>query len=128
MHPLSREDEGRQHLMVDVGDDVSELGSFPKWKLQVQNLSKLSDTGFPILSKVSVDIPRGVVVGIIGPSGSGKSTLLRALNRMWEPEAGSVYLDGKDICDLEVLGLRRRVGMLFQLPVLFEGTYVRITQ
>lgn len=60
-------------------------------------------------------------MGIIGPSGSGKSTLLRALNRLWEPPSGTVFLDGKDITGVDVLELRRKVGMLFQLPVLFEG-------
>nr|CAD1827582.1 unnamed protein product [Ananas comosus var. bracteatus] len=60
--------------------------------------------------------------GVIGPSGSGKSTLLRALNRLWEPAPGSVFLDAHDICRLDVLALRRKVGMLFQLPAMFEGT------
>ncbi|XP_010265391.1 PREDICTED: ABC transporter I family member 17 isoform X2 [Nelumbo nucifera] len=93
-----------------------------KSKIQVRGLTRVSDTGVPILNGVSVDIPKGVIVGIIGPSGSGKSTLLRALNRLWEPPAGTVLLDGRDICDLDVLTLRRKVGMLFQLPVLFDGT------
>lgn len=118
---VSGSDEGEQHLLLDI--ESSGTGSLPKWKFRVKNLSRATDTGVPILSGVSVDIPKGQVVGIIGPSGSGKSTLLRALNRMWEPDNGSVFLDGTDICDLEVLSLRRRVGMLFQLPVLFEGTY-----
>jgi ABC-type multidrug transport system fused ATPase/permease subunit len=64
-------------------------------------------------------------MGIIGPSGSGKSTLLRALNRLWEPAPGAVLLDGADIRGLDVLALRRRVGMLFQLPAMFDGTCVR---
>ena len=66
-------------------------------------------------------MPKGAVVGVIGPSGSGKSTLLRVLNRLWEPPSGTVFLDGTDIRELDVLGLRRKVGMLFQVPVLFEG-------
>ncbi|KAJ8634574.1 hypothetical protein MRB53_008841 [Persea americana] len=115
-------DEGAQHLLLDIESGVTGSGSLPKWKFRVKDLSRVTDTGVPILSGLSVDIPRGEVVGIIGPSGSGKSTLLRALNRMWEPDTGSIFLDGTDICDLEVLSLRRRVGMLFQLPVLFEGT------
>ncbi|KAJ0105400.1 hypothetical protein Patl1_18736 [Pistacia atlantica] len=68
-----------------------------------------------------MDIPKGMIIGIIGPSGSGKSTVLRALNRLWEPPSGTVFLDGRDIRDLDVLNLRRKVGMLFQTPVLFEG-------
>ncbi|KAF8392861.1 hypothetical protein HHK36_021100 [Tetracentron sinense] len=111
----TRGDE-QQHLMVDV--DVIEARS----KFRVRELTKYSETGVPILSKVCLDIPKGMIVGIIGPSGSGKSTLLRSLNRLWEPPASTVFLDGRDICDLDVLSLRRKVGMLFQLPVLFEGT------
>lgn len=91
-------------------------------KIQVRELSRVSDKGDSILSKVNADIPRGVIMGVIGPSGSGKSTFLRALNRLWEPPSGTVFLDGDDICDLDVLSLRRRVAMLFQLPVLFEGS------
>ena len=68
-----------------------------------------------------MEIPKGVIVGIIGPSRSGKSMMLRALNRLWEPPLGTVFLDGWDICDLDVLTLRMKVGMLFQLPALFEG-------
>ncbi|KAK3134469.1 hypothetical protein QOZ80_6AG0549610 [Eleusine coracana subsp. coracana] len=92
-------------------------------KLRVQGLRRLSDTtGDEILRGVSLDVPAGVVMGIIGPSGSGKSTLLRVLNRLWEPAPGTVFLDGADICAIDVLALRRKVGMLFQLPAMFEGT------
>lgn len=92
-------------------------------KFWITNLTRLTKSaGTPILNRINVIIPKGVVLGIIGPSGSGKSTLLRGLNRLWEPASGTIYLDGHDICDLDVLNLRRRVGMLFQLPVLFEGT------
>ncbi|WJX54503.1 ABC transporter I member 17 [Trifolium repens] len=92
-------------------------------KFKIKNLRKESDDGkIQILKGITVDIPKGVIVGIIGPSGSGKSTLLRALNRLWEPPSSSVFLDGQDICHLDVLSLRRKVAMLFQLPALFEGT------
>ncbi|KAK3131173.1 hypothetical protein QOZ80_6BG0503010 [Eleusine coracana subsp. coracana] len=92
-------------------------------KLRVQGLRRLSDTtGDEILRGVSLDVPAGVVMGIIGPSGSSKSTLLRVLNRLWEPAPGTVFLDGADICAIDVLALRRKVGMLFQLPAMFEGT------
>ncbi|KAK9099862.1 hypothetical protein Scep_023292 [Stephania cephalantha] len=102
--------------------EVNEPDSGTKPKIRVRGLTRVSDSGVTILREVCVDIPKGLIVGIIGPSGSGKSTLLRALNRLWEPTSESVFLDGRDITDLDVLSLRRRVGMLFQLPVLFEGT------
>ncbi|CAA0816502.1 ABC transporter I family member 17 [Striga hermonthica] len=91
-------------------------------KIEVRGLSKVSDKEVRILNKVNADIQRGTIMGVIGPSGSGKSTFLRALNRLWEPLSGTVFLDGVDICELDVLKLRRKVGMLFQLPALFEGT------
>lgn len=95
----------------------------PGTKIRVSGLTKDSNNGVTILNNVSLDIPRGVIMGIIGPSGSGKSTFLRALNRLWEPQPGTVFLDDKDICELDVLSLRRHVGMLFQLPALFEGIH-----
>ncbi|OVA00912.1 ABC transporter-like [Macleaya cordata] len=113
----SDHDAVQQHLLVDM-DELGET----KQKLRISELTLILDTGVPILSDVSVDIPNGLIVGIIGPSGSGKSTVLRAMNRLWEPPKGTVFLDNQDIRDLDVLSLRRKVGMLFQVPVLFEGT------
>ena len=105
--------------MVDAEDSGPDEA---KEKFRIRDLTKESDAGVPILNGINVDIPKGVILGVIGPSGGGKSTLLRALNRLWEPPLGTVFLDGRDICDLDVLSLRRKVGMLFQLPALFEGT------
>jgi phosphate transport system ATP-binding protein len=72
---------------------------------------------------VSIDIPASSVLAIIGPSGCGKSTFLRCLNRMHElvPGAraeGTVLLDEADVYsrDVDPVGLRRRVGMVFQRP------------
>jgi len=58
---------------------------------------------------------------VLGPSGSGKSTLLRCLDRLVEPSAGRVLLDGRDASELPVQELRRRVGMVFQTAALFDG-------
>ncbi|ONK69606.1 uncharacterized protein A4U43_C05F24740 [Asparagus officinalis] len=137
--------EVREHLLLNVDPDHPQDQTPPTTtsKLQVKNLSKVSDTGEAILRGVNLEIPRGKVTGIIGPSGSGKSTVLRALNRLWEPSPATVFLDGEtvlralnrlwepspatvfldgdDICGLDVLSLRRKVGMLFQLPALFEA-------
>ena len=116
-----------EHLLVQIEDgvDQNEIESNNdggERKIVIKKLRKLSDKGVCILDGVDLEIPKGMIVGIIGPSGSGKSTLLRALNRLWEPPAGSVFLDGRDICDIDVLSVRRRVGMLFQLPALFKGS------
>ncbi|MDP9411481.1 MAG: phosphate ABC transporter ATP-binding protein [Actinomycetota bacterium] len=75
-----------------------------------------------ILRGVDAGIPEGEVTAIVGPSGAGKSTLLRAINRLIEPTAGEVYLDGLPTSEMDPLELRRRVGMVFQLPALFGET------
>ncbi|KAH7688082.1 Phosphate-transporting ATPase protein [Dioscorea alata] len=107
-----------------LGNDAMEIriGEEQEAKIRVERLERRSDNGEEILKGISLEIPKASIVGIIGPSGSGKSTFLRALNRLWEPSPGSVFLDGDDIRRLDVLSLRRRVGMLFQLPALFDGT------
>jgi ABC-type methionine transport system ATPase subunit len=71
---------------------------------------------------VSLTVKAGEIVSIIGPSGAGKSTLLRAINRLVEPTAGEVLLDGVPTREMSPLRLRRRVGMVFQLPALFGET------
>jgi ABC-type methionine transport system ATPase subunit len=71
---------------------------------------------------VSLTVEAGEIVSIIGPSGAGKSTLLRAINRLVEPTAGEVLLDGVPTREMSPLRLRRRVGMVFQLPALFGET------
>ncbi|XP_028778142.1 ABC transporter I family member 17-like [Neltuma alba] len=120
-HPMSSDlDECREHLLVVDVNGQTQIDKPPKFR--IRNLTKVSDAGVPILKGVDLDVPKGVILGVVGPSGSGKSTLLRAFNRLWEPPSGTVFLDNNDICDLDVLSLRRNVGMLFQLPALFEGT------
>ncbi|HPP54596.1 MAG TPA: phosphate ABC transporter ATP-binding protein PstB [Thermoguttaceae bacterium] len=75
---------------------------------------------------ITMDIPRRLVTALIGPSGCGKSTLLRCLNRMNDlidavRTTGVIELDGQNILDptLDVIALRRKVGMVFQKPMPF---------
>jgi ABC-type methionine transport system ATPase subunit len=72
-------------------------------------------------------MPGGGITAVVGPSGAGKSTLLRAINRLIEPTAGEVYLNGEPTSRMDPLGLRRRVGMVFQLPALFGATVEEAT-
>jgi ABC-type methionine transport system ATPase subunit len=83
--------------------------------------------GVEILRGIDADIPGGSIAAVVGPSGSGKSTLLRAINRLIEPTAGEVYLDGEPTSGMDPLELRRRVGMVFQLPALFGTTVEEAT-
>jgi ABC-type methionine transport system ATPase subunit len=75
-----------------------------------------------ILAGVDALVPDGEVTAVVGPSGAGKSTLLRAINRLIEPSSGDVFLDGVPTSNLDPLELRRRVGMVFQIPALFGAS------
>ena len=90
-------------------------------RLQVRDLS-LARNGRPVLRNVAIEVAPQEIVCLLGPSGSGKSSLLRCLNRLTEPPPNTVFLDGQDITTIEVLSLRRRLGMAFQKPALFPGT------
>jgi ABC-type methionine transport system ATPase subunit len=75
-----------------------------------------------VLTNVSFDVAPGEIYGVIGPSGAGKTTLLRLMNGLDSPDAGAILLDGVDTSKMDVLALRRSVGMVFQSPALFRGT------
>src|SRR5579883_2664411 len=74
----------------------------------------------PVLRDVSVNIPAGQVVGIVGPSGSGKSTIAKLAQRLYQPEAGRVLIDGVDTAVLDPSWLRRQIGVVLQENVLFN--------
>lgn len=75
-----------------------------------------------IISEVSFEIHREEVFVVFGPSGAGKSSLLRLLNRLDEPTAGTVLLEGTDYRMLSPRTVRKRVGLVLQQPTLIEGT------
>jgi putative ABC transport system ATP-binding protein len=74
-----------------------------------------------VLDSLSVAIPAGATA-IVGPSGAGKSTLLRLLNRLADPDAGTIAYRGRPLNEYEPLALRREVSLVPQLPALLEGT------
>ena len=67
-------------------------------------------------------VPGSGITVVLGASGSGKSTLTRLCNRLLDPSSGTVSLRGTDVRQLDVLELRRAVGMVFQRPTVFDGT------
>lgn len=83
---------------------------------------RFSDQGPMVLDGVDLEIPAGSFVGLVGGSGSGKSTLLKLLSRFYEPERGSVLIDGLDIGKVELYSLRRQIGVVPQDSLLFDGT------
>lgn len=91
--------------------------------LVIEGLQKQYPTGDRALKGVSLTVPKGQIMALIGPSGAGKSTLIRCVNRLVEPTAGRVTLDGQPITGLSRRGLRqarRKMGMIFQEFALVE--------
>ena len=76
----------------------------------------------PIVSGFSASVPAGRLTVMVGPSGAGKTTLLRLVNRLDDPDGGTVLFAGHDVRDYDVLDLRRRVQLVGQVPVTFPGT------
>jgi energy-coupling factor transport system ATP-binding protein len=81
------------------------------------------------LKNISLSIPDGEFIGIIGHTGSGKSTLIQHMNGLIKADSGSIYYNGKDIYDkdFKMTDLRRKVGLVFQYPEhqLFEATVIK---
>lgn len=73
----------------------------------------------PAVDNVSLEAPRGEVVIILGTSGSGKTTLLKMVNRLYEPTAGQIFVEGTEIHALPAVELRRRIGYVIQQIGLF---------
>jgi len=76
----------------------------------------------PALDGVTLTVPAGRTMALVGPSGAGKSTVASLLLRFWDPEAGRVTLDGADLRDLTLEGLRRHVALVAQDTYLFNDT------
>ena len=109
--PIERQPSSLQSLAVPQGD------------IQLRNVSFRYRPELPeALSKVSLHVSPGEVVGIVGPSGSGKSTLTKLVQRFHGPTSGDILLDGIDIAQVDPTWLRRQLGVVLQENFLFNQT------
>ena len=76
----------------------------------------------PALTDISLKIPAGSTVALVGPSGAGKTTLAHLLVRFWDPQTGRVSMDGVDLVDYKLDGLRQRIALVAQDTYLFNQT------
>lgn len=91
-------------------------------QIEYRDVSFAYETDIQVLRDVSVTIPRGKMVALVGQSGGGKSTFVDLLPRFWDVTSGSILIDGKDIRDYRLHDLRRRMGIVSQDPILFNDT------
>ncbi|MFZ4863926.1 ABC transporter ATP-binding protein [Sphingobacterium sp. Mn56C] len=97
-----------------------------KGHIRIENLSfTYPETGIKAIDKVSIDIPAGQTLAIIGKTGSGKSTLANLLLRMYDPDEGTIYYDNRDIKSYKVKELRAQMGFVPQQVFLFSDTIAR---
>jgi osmoprotectant transport system ATP-binding protein len=88
--------------------------------IEFNNVSKkFNNTGYNVVDHISLIIEEGEFITILGSSGCGKTTLLKMINRLYEPNEGSVKLFNEDIRDADVVKLRRSIGYVIQQVGLF---------
>ncbi len=85
----------------------------------VEVTKRYPNTDRPVVDAVSLTVGRGELVALLGESGSGKTTLLRMVNRLVDPEAGTVRVDGHDVRTRDPVALRRTIGYVIQAAGLF---------
>ncbi len=113
--------------LLDTAPDIQDpprplpLGEV-RGALRLEIVSFRYPEGTQALRDVSLDVPPGAMVALVGPSGAGKTTLASLLPRFRDPSAGRVLLDGVDLRDLRRQDLRTRIGIVPQAPVLFPAT------
>jgi glucan exporter ATP-binding protein len=110
----------QQSTVVDKPDGV-DIGR-AKGDVDFEDVSFSYDGLRPALQHFTLHVPAGTAVAFVGPTGAGKSTALSLLHRMWDPQSGTVCIDGVDHRDIRLESLRRNIGVVFQDSTMFYRT------
>jgi len=116
--------------VFDVLDTLPEIQDMPgaielpsvQGRVAFENVTFEYRDGEPALRNMSIDIPSGQVLAIVGPSGAGKSTIANLLPRFYDPQEGSILIDGVDIKKVTVRSLREQIAMVPQDTILFSAS------
>ncbi len=108
-------------IAIPHGERLLPLSSV-KGAVQFEDITFAYNGRTPVLKYLSLSIPAGSTIGIVGATGSGKSTLVKLLLRFYEIQSGRILIDGIDIRELNLLDLRRCIGWVSQDVFLFHGT------
>jgi ATP-binding cassette, subfamily B, bacterial len=117
----------RAFELLDQAPDVEELPGArslerAQGQIRFHEVSFGYDTNAPVLADVSLELRPGERLGVYGVTGAGKTTLISLLTRLYDPNQGSIRLDGVDIRDYKVADLRKQFAVVLQEPVLFSTT------
>ncbi|MBT5753714.1 MAG: ABC transporter ATP-binding protein, partial [Acidimicrobiaceae bacterium] len=90
--------------------------------IELEHVTFGYDPAVPILHDVSLSLAQGESIAVVGPTGAGKSTIAKLITRFYDPQQGTVRIDGHDLRDVTITSLRRQLGVVPQEPFLFAGT------
>ncbi|MFK7926954.1 MAG: ABC transporter ATP-binding protein [Myxococcota bacterium] len=113
--------------LLDTPEQVPD-GTHPLPRDHIQGHLRFEDVTFaypdrdPVLHGLSIEVPSGQTIAVVGPTGAGKSTLVRLLFRFHDPSSGRLTLDGVDLRELALSDLRHAFGLVSQNVFLFDGT------
>ncbi len=113
--------------IIDLEVSLNEVAdakplALDKGEIEFRDISFSYDPENSVLDGVSLTVPPGRTVALVGPSGSGKSTLVNLALRFFDPDKGKVLIDGQNIADVTIASLRESIALVTQDPVLFDDT------
>jgi ABC-type multidrug transport system fused ATPase/permease subunit len=117
----------RVRAILEAGDIVPEKpqardpGAL-KGEIEFEHIAFGYQKDAPVLKDVSFKIKAGEMVGVVGPTGTGKSTIMSLIPRFYDPDGGRVLVDGVDVKNYKLQGLRNQIAYVLQETVLFRGT------
>jgi ATP-binding cassette subfamily B protein len=114
---------------LDLEPKIVSCSAPAEFPLEIKHGIRFRDVTFrypgesrPAVTNFDLFIPAGKIVAIVGVNGAGKSTLIKLLSRFYDPDAGSIEIDGIDIRKFDVRQLRQNISVLFQFPMQFHET------
>ena len=80
------------------------------------------EAGNPVLKNIEFDVTPGTTIALVGPTGAGKTSIVNLLSRFYNPDSGSVLVDGIDLKTVTIESVRAQIGVMLQESFLFSGT------
>ncbi len=124
---FSRAMAGAERIFEVIDTDSEQYGDLEKHhaiegEVQFENVRFGYDKSNPVLKGITFTAGAGEMIGLVGKSGAGKSTTINLICRFYEPDAGTIKIDGIDYRDISLQDMRRQIGIVLQEPFLFNGS------
>ena len=121
---------GASERVLEILEEEEEISKDSEKQFSCEGNLEFKDVTFSyptrkeiqVLKNISLKLESGSKIALVGHSGAGKSTVIQLLLRFYDPDSGEIYLDNKDIRDLDLISFRKHIGMVPQEVILFGGT------